>query len=244
METRNIVLITGVSRKEGLGYETARQLAEQGYKVIITARDYQKATQLAAIMQGDQLDIVPMELDINNADSIAKCVQQVTAQFGHLDVLINNAGAMTDLTSTIATADLGVVKSCFDSNVFGPWQTTQAFLPLLRKSAQPRIVNVTSGMGSYDDPDFGLNHFPGVLSTYALAKLTFNALTVKVAKELKDKKILVNAVCPGFTATYEGLKEQGARPVEESAKSIVWAATLPANGPTGGFFRDGKPLPW
>lgn len=240
----NIVLITGVSRKEGLGYETARQLAGLGYKVIITARDYRKAEQLATAMQQDDMDAVAMELDISNEDSVTRCVQQVTARFGRLDVLINNAGVMTDFTSTIATADLGVVKSCFDSNVFGPWQVTQAFLPLLRKSTQPRIVNVTSGMGSYDDPAFGLNHFPGALTTYALTKLTFNALTVKAAKELKDEKILVNAVCPGFTATYEGLKEQGARPVEEGASSIVWAATLPADGPTGGFFRDGKPLPW
>lgn len=244
MKTKNIALITGVSRKEGLGYETARQLAGRGYKVIITARDHPKAEQLAAMMFNEHLDVIAMELDISNANSIRKCEQQINEQFGRLDVLINNAGVMTDLTSTIATADLDLVKSCFDNNVFGPWQVTQVFLPLLRKSAQPRIVNVTSGMGSYDDPDFGLHHFPGVLSTYALTKLTFNALTVKAAKELKDEGILVNAVCPGFTATYEGLKEQGARPVEEGAKSIVWAATLPADGPTGGFFRDGKPLPW
>lgn len=244
METKNIALITGVGRKEGLGYETARQLAGQGYKVVLTARDYRKAEQLVATMLHDNLDAIAMELDTNDADSIARCVQQVTEQFGRLDVLINNAGVMTDLTSTIATADLSLVKACFDSNVFGPWRVTQAFLPLLRKGAQPRIVNVTSGMGSYDDPDFGLHHFPGALTTYALTKLTFNALTVKAAKELKDERILVNAVCPGFTATYEGLKEQGARPVEEGAKSIVWAAILPADGPTGGFFRDGKPLPW
>jgi len=244
METRSIALITGVSRKEGLGYETVRQLAGQGYKVIITARDHLKAEHLAASMQQENLAVVPMELDISNADSIRRCVQQVTDRCGRLDVLINNAGVMTDFTSTIATADLDVVKSCFDSNVFGPWQVTQAFLPLLRKSSQPRIVNVTSGMGSYDDPAFGLHHFPGALTTYALTKLTFNALTVKAAKELKDEGILVNAVCPGFTATYQGLKEQGARPVEEGAKSIVWAATLPADGPTGGFYRDGKSLPW
>lgn len=244
METRNIALITGVGRKEGLGYETARQLARLGYKVVITARDHRKAEQLAAMMLHEHLDAIAMELDTTDADSINRCERQVTERFGRLDVLINNAGVMTDLTSTIATANLDLVKSCFDSNVFGPWQVTQAFLPLLRKSAQPRIVNVTSGMGSYDDPDFGLHHFPGALSTYALTKLTFNALTVKAAKELKDERILVNAVCPGFTATYEGLKEQGARPVEDGAKSIVWAATLAADGPTGGFFRDGKPLPW
>jgi NAD(P)-dependent dehydrogenase (short-subunit alcohol dehydrogenase family) len=244
MEAMNIVLITGVSRREGLGYETARQLAQEGYKVIITARDYQKADHLAATMQGEKLNAVPMVLDISNADSIRQCVQQVTEKFGRLDVLINNAGVMTDFASTVDTADMEVVKSSFDTNVFGPWRVTQAFLPLLRKSNQPRIVNVTSGMGTYDDPVFGFNHFPGALSTYALTKLTFNALTVKAAKDLKDEGILVNAVCPGFTATYEGLEAQGARPVQDGAKSIVWAATLPAGGPTGGLFRDGSPLPW
>lgn len=240
----NIVLITGVSRREGLGYETARQLAREGYKVIITARDYQKADHLAATMQRENLDVVPMALDISNADSIKQCAQQVTERFSRLDVLINNAGIMTDFASTVATADMGVVTSSFDTNVFGPWRVTQAFLPLLRKSDQPRIVNVTSGMGTYDDPVFGFNHFPGALTTYALTKLTFNALTVKAAKDLKDEGILVNAVCPGFTATYEGLEAQGARPVQDGAKSIVWAATLPADGPTGGLFRDGSPLPW
>lgn len=240
----NIVLITGVSRREGLGYETARQLAREGYKVIITARDYQKAERLAATMQQENLDVVPMVLDISNADSITQCAQQVTERFGRLDVLINNAGVMTDFASTVATADMDVVTSSFDTNVFGPWRVTQVFLPLLRKSDQPRIVNVTSGMGTYDDPVFGFNHFPGALSTYALTKLTFNALTIKAAKDLKDERILVNAVCPGFTATYEGLEAQGARPVQDGAKSIVWAATLPADGPTGGLFRDGSPLPW
>lgn len=240
----NIVLITGVSRREGLGYETARQLAGQGYKVIITARDYQKAEHLAVTMQREHLDAVPMALDISNGASIKQCVQQVTERFGHLDVLINNAGIMTDFASTVATADMEVVVSSFDTNVFGPWRVTQAFLPLLRKSSQPRIVNVTSGMGTYDDPVFGFNHFPGALTTYALTKLTFNALTVKAAKDLRDEGILVNAVCPGFTATYEGLEAQGARPVPDGAKSIVWAATLPADGPTGGLFRDGSPLPW
>lgn len=244
MKSSNIVLITGVSRREGLGYETARQLAEQGYRVIITARDYQRAADLAAGMQQEKLDVIPMKLDISNAESVAQCAQEVTERYGRLDVLINNAGVMTDLTSSIATADMQIVWSNFDSNLLGQWRVMQSFLPLLRESQQPRIVNVTSGMGTYDDPVFGFNHFPGVLSTYALTKLAFNALTVKAAKELKDERILVNAVCPGFTATYEGLKEQGARPVQDGAKSIVWAATLPADGPTGGLFRDGVMLPW
>jgi NAD(P)-dependent dehydrogenase (short-subunit alcohol dehydrogenase family) len=244
MEAMNIVLITGVGRKEGLGYETARQLAGQGYQVIITARNYQKAEHLATAMQREHLDVVPMALDISNAESIKECAQRVTERFGRLDVLINNAGVMTDFASTVATADMDVVASSFDTNVFAPWRVTQAFLPLLKKSNQPRIVNVTSGMGTYDDPVFGLNHFQGGLSTYALTKLTFNALTVKAAKDLKDEGILVNAVCPGFTATYEGLEAQGARPVQDGAKSIVWAATLTADGPTGGLFRDGSALPW
>jgi NAD(P)-dependent dehydrogenase (short-subunit alcohol dehydrogenase family) len=240
----DIVLITGVGRKAGLGYETARQLAGRGYKVILTARNLQKSQALAAALQEEKLDVIPLEMDISHADSIARAVKQVGEQFGKLDVLINNAGVMTDRFTTADATDLDGVKDTLDANVIAPWRVMQALLPLLRKSSQPRIVNVTSGMGSYEDPVFGFRHFPGLLSNYALSKLTLNALTLKVARELEAERFQVNAVCPGFTATYEGLEEMGARPVSEGAASIVWAATLPADGPTGGFFRDGQPLPW
>jgi NAD(P)-dependent dehydrogenase (short-subunit alcohol dehydrogenase family) len=120
----------------------------------------------------------------------------------------------------------------------------QAFLPLLRKSEHARIVNVSSGAGSHGDQAFGLTTDNQMGTSYAVAKAALNALTVKVAKEVAVDNILVNSVCPGFTATFEGGDAMGARPVSEGAASVVWAATLPDGGPTGQFFRDGRPLPW
>ncbi|MEO1256654.1 MAG: SDR family NAD(P)-dependent oxidoreductase [Bacteroidota bacterium] len=105
-------------------------------------------------------------------------------------------------------------------------------------------MNVSSGAGSFEDTIFGLSVHQGIVPAYGLTKLALNGLTVKTARQLKDEKIKVNAVCPGFVATYPGTEEWGARPVEEGARGIVWAATLDQNGPTGGFFRDGAPLKW
>ena len=119
----------------------------------------------------------------------------------------------------------------------------KAFVPLMEKTDLARIVNVSSGAGAFSDLSFGLI-VKGDTTAYGLSKLALNGLTVKLAAQLKPKGIKVNAVCPGFTATYPGTLEWGARPVEGGAKSIVWAATLPADGPTGGFYRDGKKLPW
>ena len=120
----------------------------------------------------------------------------------------------------------------------------QAFLPYVLKSSSPRIVNVSSGAGSYADPYFGLATNSGSVAAYGISKLALNGLTVKLASELKEKKVLVNSVCPGFTATYPEAKAQGARPVEEGAASVVWAAMIDDDGPTGGFFRDGKSIAW
>jgi NAD(P)-dependent dehydrogenase (short-subunit alcohol dehydrogenase family) len=120
---------------------------------------------------------------------------------------------------------------------------TKSFIPLLEKSDNPSVVNVSSGAGSFGDPDFGLIA-KGDITAYGISKLALNGLTVKLAAELKGRGIKINAVCPGFTATYPGTEEWGARPVAEGAGGIVWAATLAKNGPTGGFFRDGKILPW
>jgi NAD(P)-dependent dehydrogenase (short-subunit alcohol dehydrogenase family) len=130
-----------------------------------------------------------------------------------------------------------------EANLFGAWRTTQALLPLLRRSRRGRIVNVSSGAGSHVDARFGLAAVAAATS-YAVSKAALNALTVKLALELREDGILVNAVCPGLTATTRDLEEVGARPVEEGAASVVWAATLPNSGPTGGFFRDGRTIGW
>jgi NAD(P)-dependent dehydrogenase (short-subunit alcohol dehydrogenase family) len=129
-------------------------------------------------------------------------------------------------------------------NLFGVWRTCQAFLSLLRKSRGARIVNVSSGGGSHGDSQFGLATANNMGPSYGVSKAALNALTVTLAEELKGSGILVNAVCPGFTATFPGAEDMGARPVSAGAAGVVWAATLPDAGPTGGFFRDGQQLPW
>ena len=162
---------------------------------------------------------------------------------GRVDVLINNAAATPDWSETAGTADLRTARAVMETNLFGPWRVVQAFLPLLRRSRRGRIVNVSSGGGSHEDPQFGLAAGPAMAS-YAVSKAALNALTVKLALELFEDRILVNAVCPGLTATAPGMADVGARPVEEGAASVVWAATLADDGPTGGFFRDGQALGW
>ena len=161
-----------------------------------------------------------------------------------MDILINNAAGLAPYGELASTANLDVARGVMEVTLFGAWRLTQAFLPLLRKSVQPRIVNVSSGAGSHGDLAFGLTTQNSMGTSYAVAKAALNALTVKFANEERCHGILVNAVCPGFTATFAGGEHMGARPVEDGAASVVWAATLPDEGPTGGFFRDGQPLPW
>lgn len=136
------------------------------------------------------------------------------------------------------------MHTVLETNLFGAWRMTHAFLPLLRMSAHGRVVNVSSGAGSHGDASFGLTTNNGASASYGISKAALNALTVKFAVELADSGVLVNAACPGLTATAPGMEAMGARPVADGARSIVWAATLPDDGPTGGFFRDGQLLAW
>lgn len=239
MSTKRSVLITGVSRETGLGFETAKQLRDLGFQVTISARSSETAKQLAA-----KLDVGALQLDITDADSVARAADFIRREQSSLDVLINNAGAFFDAGKSALETDFEFVKAAFDTNLIGAWRTIQQFIPLLKESAAGRIVNVSSGAGSHSDAVFGLAVHPNKVPAYALTKLALNGLTVKIAQELKETKIKINSVCPGFVATYPGTEAWGARPVNEGAKGIVWAATLPDDGPTGGFFRDGKPLGW
>jgi NAD(P)-dependent dehydrogenase (short-subunit alcohol dehydrogenase family) len=239
MTMDKIALITGVSREMGLGYETAKQLADKGYKVIITAREFEKVKELA-----DKINVTAMALDITNDQSVQQLANDFEKQFGKLDVLVNNAGAFFDQDNEPLSADIQFIKDAFDTNLLGAWRMIKAFEPLLQKSESGRIVNVSSGAGSFGDPVFGLaNHFSKV-PVYGITKLALNGLTVKLARQLKETKIKINSVDPGFTATYPGTENWGARPVSEGAKGVVWAATLPDDGPSGEFFRDGQTLSW
>lgn len=160
-----LALITGVSRSMGLGFETAKQLASLGYSVIITARDIEKVTQLAA--EG----FTPMSLDVTDEKSVTALASAIEKKFGRLDVLVNNAGGFFDQGGMALSTDIQFVKDAFDLNVLGTWQMVKAFKPLLEKSDSPRIVNVSSGAGSFSDPVFGMSNHPGHFPAYAVTKL-------------------------------------------------------------------------
>ena len=226
-----VVIVTGANR--GLGREVSRQLAEQGYIVLLTARSLQNAENTVRELGGDHL--IPAQLDVSDSESIQALYDRVVREFNRVDVLVNNAAINYDTWQKAINADLNMVRETFETNVYGAWALCQTFLPLLRKSPHPRIVNVSSGAGA-------LNGMGGGTPAYSMKKASLNALTLMLADELRRDRILVNAVCPGWVATDMG--GNGGRPVEDGASGIVWAATLPDSGPTGGFFRDRQAIDW
>ena len=244
MEIKQVALITGVGKDTGIGFEAARQLAQLGYRVVLTARKQKTADQLSELLRQDGLDIVPLALDVADESAVKAAAVTIDQRFGKLDVLINNATTFPDKLET-TTADLAQVRNAFDTNFIGAWSTIKHFTPSLRKSDHGRIVNVSSGSGTYGGEPYSLiNPWRDFISVYSLTKLALNGLTLKAAHDLAGDNILVNAVTPGLTATYDILAASGGRPVSEGAKSIVLAATLPKGGPTGQFFKDGALAPW
>jgi NAD(P)-dependent dehydrogenase (short-subunit alcohol dehydrogenase family) len=240
MRTR-VALITGAGG--GIGAEVARQLAERGFTVVLSARDPQRA-QAAADAIGAGARALPVGLDVADAASVTAAAEALAADPGRLDVLVNNAAAYVDWGEVASAADLAAAHDVMEVNLFGPWRLTNALLPLLRASAAPRVVHVSSGAGSHAEPQFGLSRRAGLAAAYGISKAALNALAATQAAELADTPVLVNAVCPGLTATYPGAEAMGARPVADGAAGVVWAATLPDDGPRGGLFRDGRPLGW
>jgi NAD(P)-dependent dehydrogenase (short-subunit alcohol dehydrogenase family) len=239
-----IALVTGASRREGIGYEVARQLAQRGMHVVLTARDASAARQRADELAAPGRAVTGLGLDITDDASVRQIAARLSQDFGRLDVLINNAAGMSSFGEQPSAADLGRARDVMQTTLFGNWRLTQALLPLLLQSDHPRIVNVSSGAGSHGDTAFGLTTGNGMGPGYAVAKAALNALTASLATELKSTRVIVNAVCPGFTATFPGGAAMGARPVAQGAASVVWAALLADDGPRGGFFRDGQPLAW
>jgi NAD(P)-dependent dehydrogenase (short-subunit alcohol dehydrogenase family) len=227
-----VSIVTGGNR--GIGREVCRQLAERGHTVVLGSRDAGKGAAAAAELAADGLDVRACALDVTDGAGVDAAAQWVRAELGRADVLVNNAAILYDSGARAVTADLDTVHRAMETNLFGAWRTVQAFLPLLRESPHPRIVNVSSESGS-------LAHMSGGIPAYATSKAALNALTRLLAGELRRDGVLVDAVCPGWTDTDMG---QGGRPVAEGASSVVRAAVLPDGGPTGGFFRDGEPLPW
>lgn len=219
--------MTGGAR--GLGVEVCRQLAQAGMLVWLSARSLQSAETQAARLRADG-DVRPVELDVTSVDSIARAVSKLD----RLDVLVNNAAIDYDTDQSATEADLDRVHRALETNLLGAWRTAQACIPLLRQSAHGRLVNVSSQAGAITEMGAGL---PG----YQVSKLALNGLTRILAGELRTSGILVNSVCPGWTATDMG---GGGRAIADGARSITWACLLDDDGPTGGFFRDGRPVPW
>jgi NAD(P)-dependent dehydrogenase (short-subunit alcohol dehydrogenase family) len=231
MDGQRVAVVTGANR--GIGLEVCRQLAGLGYTAVLGSRDLRKGERAAAAL-GDP-NVLACQLDVSDESSVRAAASWVAESFGRCDALVNNAAILYDTWARAESADLDVVHEAMQTNLFGAWRTTQALLPLLRAGGHGRVVNVSSEAGSLASMGAGT-------PAYQISKAALNALTRTLAAELRAAGVLVNAICPGWVATDMG--GRGGRPVEDGAASVVWAVTLPDGGPTGGFFRDGRPVPW
>jgi NAD(P)-dependent dehydrogenase (short-subunit alcohol dehydrogenase family) len=231
---RGVALVTGANR--GIGREVARQLGERGYQVLLSARDGAKAAAAARELADSTGAVIrPLTLDVAEAQSIAAAAESVRADPGGLDVLVNNAGIGSDFGISGLAPDFDAIQRALETNFYGAYRLTIALLGLLRESAHPRIVNVSSGMG-------GVAEMGGWSPGYRVSKAALNATTRILSTELKDEGFLVNSACPGFVDTDMGGPMGATKTVHDGAAGVVWLATLPDDGPTGGFFRDGNPV--
>ncbi len=231
MDNKKIALVSGGNR--GIGLEICRQLAAGDHTVILGARNEEQGREAAAKLEGD---VLFHQLDVSDAASIERIGGFIEEEFGHLDALVNNAGISNDDGQSGVEADLDRVRASLEANFLGAWGMCEVAIPLMQKNGYGRIVNISSGLGALEDMGGGT---PG----YRVSKTALNALTRILSSELRGSGILVNSVCPGWVQTDMG-GSNASRTVEEGADTPVWAATLPNNGPTGGFFRDSRPIAW
>jgi len=231
MSENKIAVVTGANR--GIGFAVAKGLLKKGVKVIVTSRkeeDGRKAMDELA----EHGEAIYHQLDVTDMGSIKRLVAFLEEQFGKLDILINNAGINYDTWQNTVNADLDEVRDTIETNLMAPWQIIQEMLPLLRKSNGANIVNVSSGAGS-------LASQTGDRPGYSVSKLALNGLTLQFSRLLKEEKILINSVCPGWVRTDMG-GDNANRSPDEGAETIIWAALLDQHGPSGGFFRDRESL--
>jgi NAD(P)-dependent dehydrogenase (short-subunit alcohol dehydrogenase family) len=236
-DSTRIAVVTGAYR--GLGLETCRQLAGTGIRVILTARTADKAEASARTLQVQGLDVEPHVLDVTGAVSVNALAHYLEEKYGRLDILVNNAGIFVDTYppaegSSVFDADFEKIRKSMETNAYGALRVACALIPLMKGSGA--VVNVSSGMGQLSDMN-------GCCPGYRLSKTALNAVTRILADELRHTAVKVNSVCPGWVRTHMG-GENAERSVEEGAAGIVWAACLSDDGPSGGFFRDGKAIPW
>ncbi|MFH8577224.1 SDR family oxidoreductase [Streptomyces zaomyceticus] len=244
MSETKIALVTGANK--GIGYEIAAGLGSLGYRVGVGARDGARRETAVEKLRAVGVDAYGVPLDVTDDQSVTDAAELIERQTGRLDALVNNAGISGEMdpgwVQDPTALDLEMLRTVVDTNVMGVVRVTNAMLPLLRRSASPRIVNVSSGVGSLArqaDPD---TEIP-IMAAYAPSKSFLNALTVQYARQFAGTDILINAACPGLVATdFTGF--QGPRTPEQGAATAIRLATLPDGGPTGSFFEDDGVVPW
>ncbi|MCX4091398.1 SDR family NAD(P)-dependent oxidoreductase [Nocardia sp. alder85J] len=241
MNDRTIALVTGANK--GIGYEIAAGLGALGWRVGVGARDRQRRETAVEKLCAAGIDAFGVPLDVDDDASVAAAAELIADRAGGLDVLVNNAAITGGIPQTPSTVDPAIVRVVVETNVIGVIRVTGAMLPLLRGSASPRIVNMSSSVGSLTlrtTPGVDMGPVPAV---YSASKTFLNAVTLHYAEELRGTGILINSGCPGFTATdLNGFR--GVRTPQQGAAIAIHLATLPDDGPTGGFFDDDGTVPW
>jgi NAD(P)-dependent dehydrogenase (short-subunit alcohol dehydrogenase family) len=241
--TDKIALVTGANK--GIGFETVRQLARAGVRVILASRSREKGVEAALKLQAEGFAVEALPLDVTSAASITEAAREIERKHGRLDILINNAGVLLDdLTRKPSEQSLDVWRKTYDTNVFGLIAVTQAFLPLLKRSKAGRIVNLSSILGSltlHSQPGSPIYDFKA--PAYNSSKSAVNAWTVHLAYELKGTSIKVNAAHPGHVKTDMG-GDGASMEIVDGAKTSVQLALLPDDGPSGAYVHLGQPLPW
>ncbi|WP_238009665.1 SDR family oxidoreductase [Dactylosporangium sp. AC04546] len=237
MSEGKIALVTGANK--GIGYEIAAGLGALGWRVGVGARDEGRREAAVEKLRAAGVDAFGVPLDVTDDASVAAAARQLD----RLDVLVNNAAITGGMPQTPTTVDPATMRTVVETNVIGVIRVTNALLPLLRRSPSPRIVNMSSTVGSLARQAGGTEDTGPISAAYAPSKTFLNAVTVQYAKELRGTNILVNAGCPGYTATdLNGFR--GYRTPEQGAQIAIRLATLPDDGPTGGFFDDNGEIPW
>ena len=236
------VLITGANK--GIGYAIAHGLGAQGFKVGVGARADGRRSDAVANLRAEGVDAFGVPLDVTDDDSVAAAARVVEEQAGGLDVLVNSAAITGTVPQEPTRVDLDVIRTVVETNVLGVIRVTNAMLPMLRRSTAPRIVNMSSGVGSLTRQAAGPEDSIGpVAAAYSPSKTFLNAVTLQYVRELAGTGILVNAACPGYVATdLNGFR--GVRTPQQGAAVEIQLATLPDDGPSGGFFDDAGPVPW
>lgn len=235
---KRLALVTGANR--GIGHEIVRQLALAGITPVLAARSRDKANKAAAALAAQGIPAATAVLDVTRDDSVAAAIRDIEAAHGPLDILVNNAAILIDepngFDASIFDVRMDILRRTFETNVEGPLRLMQAVLPGMRARRYGRVVNVSSTAGQMAGMGPG---FPA----YRMSKAALNALTAIVAGEVTEANVKVNAMCPGWVKTDMGGPD-AERTVEEGADTALWLATLPARGPSGGFFQDRKPIAW